>query len=83
MLLDLYGAQEVAAERPTVVTYTNFIGNNRGTRLEVIEELDEEATDAALAAAKNPDELAAAIAALPRPAKPEPKSAAAPAKKGK
>jgi hypothetical protein len=79
-LLDLYGHQEIAAERPSVVTRTPFIDVNRGRKLEVLEELADEATDEPLAAAQNDDELAAALAALPRREKPEPKVAAKPKK---
>lgn len=76
-LLDLHGRQEVAASRPSVVTRTSFIDVNRGVKLVVLEELADDASDAALAAAATEEELAAAIAALPRPAKPESKAAAA------
>lgn len=76
ILFDLYGRQEIAAERPTVVTRTPFIDVNRGRKLEVLEELADEATDEDLAAATNAEELEAAIAALPRAEKPAIKLAA-------
>lgn len=79
-LLDLYGQQQVAAERPTVVTRTSFIDVQRGRKLEVLEELADEASDEALAAATNAKELEAAIADLPRPPKPAPKAAPKPGK---
>lgn len=75
-LLDLYGRQEVAASRPTVVTRTAFIDVNRGVKLTVLEELGDDAEDKALAEAANADELTEAIAALPRAVKPESKAAA-------
>lgn len=90
-LLDLYGSQQIAAERPTVVTRTSFIDVNRGRKLEVLEELADDASDEALAEATTADELVAAIEALPRPPKPAMKvvaekpatAPAAPPKKGK
>ena len=75
-LHDTYGRQGVAAFRPCVVTRTTFIDVNRGRKLEVLEELADEASAESLAEAKSAYELAAAIAALPRPAKPEMKIAA-------
>lgn len=72
-LLDLYGRQEIAASRPSVVTRTVFIDVNRGRKLEVLEELADDASDEALAAATNADELQAAIDALPRAPKPSAK----------
>lgn len=78
MLLDLFGQQQVAAHRPSVVKRTTFIDLQRGRKLEVLEELADDASDASLALATNEAELAAAIEALPRAAKPEPKVAPAP-----
>jgi hypothetical protein len=75
-LYDLYGQQEVRPNRPTVVTRTPFIDVNRGAKLTVLEELADDASDEALAAATSDEELEAAIAALPRAKKPAPAPAA-------
>lgn len=66
VLYDMNGRQTVAAFRPSVVTRTAFIDLQRGSKLTVLEELADEATDATLAAATNEEELKAAIEALPR-----------------
>lgn len=79
MLQDLFGRQQVEAYRPTVVTMTGFLENLRGTKLRVIEELADDASDEALALARNEEELAAAIKALPRPGKTPPAAEAVPA----
>jgi hypothetical protein len=75
-LHDTIGRQTVEAFRPCVVTSTPFIESNRAGKLNVIEALADDASDADLAAAKNDDELLEAIEALPRPkaapAKPHP-----------
>lgn len=78
MLHDTLGKQTVEAFRPCVVTATSFIEGHRGGRLNLIEKLDDDATDATLAAATNDDELLEAIEALPRPK--ADKAPAAPAK---
>lgn len=65
-LYDMNGRQSIAAFRPTVVTRTAFVDNQRGNKLTVIEELADEATDDALAEARDEAELKAAVAALPR-----------------
>lgn len=75
-LQDLFGGQVVQAFRPSVVTRTPFIEANRGGKLTVLEELDDEASDAMLAEAKTEDDLKAAIEALPRKEKPAVKTAA-------
>ena len=69
-LYDLNGAQVVQAHRPTVVESTPFIERMAGDRLTKLETLADDASDAALAAARHEDELDEAIEALPRPAKP-------------
>lgn len=66
-LFDLFGRQTVSAYRPSVVRHTPFIDNMKGLKLNVIEILADDAEDTALAAAANPEDLAKAIAALPRP----------------
>lgn len=71
-LHDLLGQQTVQAYRPTVVTATAFIESHRAGKLEVIEELADEASDAVLAVAKDEAELAEAIKGLPRPVKRDP-----------
>lgn len=71
VLYDLTERQMIAAHRPSVVTVTPFITNHRGGKLEVIEELADEATDEMLADAKDLDE---ALKALPRPAPKVPKN---------
>lgn len=73
-LHDLFGQQEISAFRPSVVRNTAFIEGLRGKKLRVIEELADDADDMALVGAKD---LEAALAALPRPAKPAAKPAAA------
>lgn len=65
-LHDLIGRQTVQAYRPCVVTNNAFIEAHRAGKLEILEELADEATDATLAAARNEEELKAAIADLPR-----------------
>lgn len=80
-LFDLFGRQEVAAHRPTVVVPTAFIEGQKGRKLRVLAVLDDAADDAALAKAKDEKELEAAIAALPTEEGPKPKAAAAPAAK--
>ncbi len=75
-LHDLFGMQEVAAHRPSVVKNSAFIEAQRGRKLKVIEELADEADDKTLADAAV-DALDKAVAALPRPSKDEPKPAAA------
>lgn len=67
---DLIGRQIVEAYRPCVVEKTAFIGSMIGYKLNVLDELSDEADDKPLADAKDLD---AAIAALPRAAKPTPK----------
>lgn len=81
-LHDTIGRQTVEAFRPCVVTKTPFIESQVGLKLKVVEPLADDASDEALAAAKDEDELLEAIEALPRP-KAEAKAAPAPAKKGK
>ena len=79
-LYDLLGRQTIESYRPTVVTQTGFITRMRDDRLTVLEKLADDASDEALAEARNAEELAAAIEALPRPAKPAaPKPAEKPA----
>jgi hypothetical protein len=73
-LYDLAARQVIQANRPTVVENTSFIQVNRGGKLTVLEILADDASDAPLQMAKDSTELAAAIAELPRPAKPEPKT---------
>lgn len=95
-LYDLMANQVIQAGRPSVVTNTNFIQAHRGTKLTVLEILADDASDSELAVTTNSLELEAAIAALPRPEKAEPKTVEpkteapapkaepkAPAKKGK
>lgn len=74
-LYDLATRQVIAAHRPSVVSNSPFIQNHRGTKLQVLETLADDATDAALADAKD---IEAAIKALPRAAAPEPKKPAKP-----
>lgn len=64
-LYDLLENQVIQAFRPTVVKDTPFIQNMRGFRLTILSELEDSASDAALAAARDEDELATAIAKLP------------------
>jgi hypothetical protein len=82
-LYDLIGGQIVEAHRPCVVELTAFLNTHRGDRLTVLETLADDAEDGALALAKDEDELAAAIADLPRADKPAPKAAAPAKPKGK
>lgn len=74
-LYDLQHRQVIQANRPTVVENTNFIQVNRGGKLQVLEILADDASDAGLQMATDSIELEAAIAALPRPVKAEPKTA--------
>ena len=76
-LNDLHGGQNIKAHRPTVVTATPFVESMMGRRLTKLEVLADEATDEGLAAARNAEELEAAIDALPR-RKPAPRPAPAP-----
>lgn len=69
-LYDLVGRQVIAAHRPSVVTETTFITTQRGGKIEVLEELLDEADDETLNEATD---LAAALKALPRPAPTAPK----------
>jgi hypothetical protein len=62
-LLDVFGGQEVAPFRPSVVRPTSFIEAQKGSKLKVLELLSDEADDETLARATNLEE---AIAALPR-----------------
>lgn len=73
-LYDLMARAVIQANRPTVVENTNFIQLQRGTKLTVLEVLGDDASDSELQVAKNAEELKAAIANLPRPAKAEPKT---------
>lgn len=74
-LMDLFGGQHIAADRPSVVRNTGFIETQKGSKLTVLEILADEATDEMLA---NAEDLEAAIADLPRPKKDEPVKAEAP-----
>lgn len=65
MLHDTLGQQTVEAFRPCVVKATSFIESHRGGRLNILAALDDSASDEALAAATNDDELEAAIKDLP------------------
>lgn len=64
-LCDMGANQVIQAFRPTVVEDSPFIQNMRGFRLTILTELADEASDTALAEARDEDELAVAIAALP------------------
>lgn len=67
MLHDTIGRQQVEAFRPCVVNGTSFIESHRGGKLKILEQLAEDASDEALAAATTDEELLEAIEALPRP----------------
>lgn len=73
-LYDMQGLQVIAAYRPSVVKKTAFIELHRGGKLTVIDELADEAEDSMLDSVTGAEELAAAIAALPRAraSKPDP-----------
>lgn len=69
-LHDMFGGQGVNAHRPCVVSATPFIENMRGSKLKVLAELADDASDDILAAAKTDEELAEAIELLkPTPRK--------------
>lgn len=74
-LHDLLGNQVIEAYRPTVVELTPFVTNLRGVRINVLEDLADDASDAELALAGTDAALEAAIAKLPRREKPAPKAA--------
>ena len=77
-LYDMALGQDIAASRPSVVERSSFVTNQVGLgRLEILEALADEASDAPLAAARTEAELKAALDKLPRPAAPAPKSPAA------
>jgi hypothetical protein len=71
-LNDLMGEQNIKAHRPTVVTSTPFVESMLGRRLDKLEVLADDASDEALDEASTPEELEAAIAALPRRTKAKP-----------